>query len=581
MTVKSKKYLRVCFLVSALLILSCIVFAASRAVDFGSVWDAMRGYFKDGYSEAVNPVSGNSFVDPDDSDLISNNFWGLYDGNTHKIVVKDYKNGYGQDSVAAAFSFLNSQRNKLSGRETIDESIHGADLYNAYLNVYTALLSDNSELKEAGRANVCSLQVKKLESVLLDHIKDVCDIEDDGTVKIKGMTQDQLYSIFYDDDKNFRVAYDRLKELGITSKVGKDGEVSYSYNHNVESDATVAISNFGAVYKSLIEKRISEYSLFYGRDGILRKYCSGRDVRAEDIEKLETELREKWTVLREDIWVRLSETETVIHELFHAHMHQLYPDSQTYNLFGTPNHEGFATAMTWIFARDESSISFEDYEKNFLSSDYKTYFENFIRAASNDNTGRDIKQIASEITKEQIYEYLDRFVGPSPPTSNSGNEDPNPGGNNNGGNGGEGSGSSSDGDGVGSGSGSGSGGGDGGTSGEGGASGTGGTAGEDEDPNYGLPEVTLPLPDFTLPNGDGTKPWDSIVGFTMPYDRMLFLLSGDIPVGEDFNGAWDGLVNMFKSGVDLTEFGKMWNTLKDAASGIKSKLEAEEAKIGN
>ena len=90
----------------------------------------------------------------------------------------------------------------------------------------------------------------------------------------------------------------------------------------------------------------------------------------------------------------------------------------------------------------------------------------------------------------------------------------------------------------------------------------------------------MPLPDVTLPNGDGTKPWDDIVGFEFPYSRVLFLLSGDIPAGEDFNGAWNGLVDMTKKGVNLAEFKKMLETLKKSAGGIKDKMEADKNVIG-
>ena len=161
--------------------------------------------------------------------------------------------------------------------------------------------------------------------------------------------------------------------------------------------------------------------------------------------------------------------------------------------------------------------------------------------------------------------------------------------------GGSGSGSGGNG-GAGSGSGGGGGGGDGsggvgtgGGSGGGAGTGTGvgGGTGEEtnpdegshpgvgNDPGYGLPEIDVGLPDVTLPNADGTKPWDNIVGFELPYDRMLFLLSGDIPDGEDMRGAWDGLVNMFKNGVSLTEFRKMWKTLKDSKNLISDKLKTE------
>lgn len=107
------------------------------------------------------------------------------------------------------------------------------------------------------------------------------------------------------------------------------------------------------------------------------------------------------------------------------------------------------------------------------------------------------------------------------------------------GNGGAGSGSGGGGGGNGSGTG---GGGDGGGTGDPGSGG--GTPGETIDPGYGLPEITTPLPDFTLPNGDGTRPWDKIVGFEVKYDRMLFLLSGDYPSGSDFKSAFNALLNL-------------------------------------
>ena len=123
-------------------------------------------------------------------------------------------------------------------------------------------------------------------------------------------------------------------------------------------------------------------------------------------------------------------------------------------------------------------------------------------------------------------------------------------------------GSGSDGTGgAGSGSGGGGGGGDG--SGSGGT-GTGTESGGGEesvpgdgtdpgavtvDPGYGLPEVTVPLPDVGLPdvglpNGDGTRPWDKVVGFSMEYKRMLFLLSGDYPDRSDFTRAFNNLLSI-------------------------------------
>ena len=117
--------------------------------------------------------------------------------------------------------------------------------------------------------------------------------------------------------------------------------------------------------------------------------------------------------------------------------------------------------------------------------------------------------------------------------------------------------------GAGSGSGGGGGGGDG--SGNGNGSGTGdrdgkgdpGSGGEPPvttiDPGYDLPGVTVPLPDVVLPNGDGTMPWDKIIGFEMKYDRMLFLLSGDYPSGSDFKNAFNSLLNLKGQIVNQTD----------------------------
>ena len=135
-----------------------------------------------------------------------------------------------------------------------------------------------------------------------------------------------------------------------------------------------------------------------------------------------------------------------------------------------------------------------------------------------------------------------------------------------GGNGGAGSGSGGGGGGGdGSGNGSGTGGGDG--AGDPGSGG--GTPGEDIDPGYyELPIITTPLPDVILPNGDGTRPWDNIVGFTPPYQRMLYLLSGDVV---DPKKLWERLCELFgaspaKNGddrSDLEEFKKMWDTFRN------------------
>ena len=412
--------------ISMLLIFAGVVFAAYREVDFGSVWEAMRGYLKEGHSGDANPVNGNSRVDPDDPNLLSRGWFGAYDGNTRRIVVRYYEDGYGQESVAKAFEFLNSQRNKLRGNENIDESVKDAKLYNAYLNAYTTLLSDNSELKHQGRTAICSVQAEKLREELYNRVTDVWDVTETSS-RVKSMTLEEWRNAFYEYDSDFRAAYDKLvklvegKEVSITFK---DGSVSYRPANNV---TTPIVEDFIAIRNQLCEKRRAEYDVFFGSDGLFRKYCSGKDVVAEDIQKLESELEGKVSAFRNELWLRLSDTETVIHELFHAHMHQLYPDNATYDAFGTANHEGFATAMTWLFARDESDISFDDYERNFLSDSYRTYFENFIRAVSGDNTNRDISQIAAGITKEQIYEYLDRVMGPNQPTPGAGNEISNPG----------------------------------------------------------------------------------------------------------------------------------------------------------
>lgn len=82
------------------------------------------------------------------------------------------------------------------------------------------------------------------------------------------------------------------------------------------------------------------------------------------------------------------------------------------------------------------------------------------------------------------------------------------------------------------------------------------------DPGYGLPVITTPLPDFGLPNVDGTVSWDKFIGFEVPYDRALFLLSGDLPVGEDLSGAWSGLVDMFDKELDWEKFNfsNMWSS---------------------
>ena len=87
--------------------------------------------------------------------------------------------------------------------------------------------------------------------------------------------------------------------------------------------------------------------------------------------------------------------------------------------------------------------------------------------------------------------------------------------------------------------------------------------GEDENPSYGLPKVTMPLPDFTLVNGDGTRPWDDIVGFEIPHKRALFLLSGDYPDGKDITAAIKDIVNFAKGdNRDVREFKKIWQSIK-------------------
>lgn len=161
-----------------------------------------------------------------------------------------------------------------------------------------------------------------------------------------------------------------------------------------------------------------------------------------------------------------------------------------------------------------------------------------------------------------------------------------------GGEGGSGSTGSGSGDNGGAASGSGGGGSDGSGSGNGTGGGTGtGTGsgvepgdgtepGAGADPGDGPPEVTVPLPDVVLPNGDGTRPWDDIVGFTIPYDRAFFLLSGDIPDAEDATGAWDGMKNLLINGLDFNEFKKMWETLKNEGGRISGNLKSEIDKVG-
>ena len=148
-----------------------------------------------------------------------------------------------------------------------------------------------------------------------------------------------------------------------------------------------------------------------------------------------------------------------------------------------------------------------------------------------------------------------------------------------GGNGGAGSGSGGGGS-DGSGSGNGTGGGTGTGTGSGAGSGDGNEPGTGADPGDGLPEVRVPLPDVVPLNGDGTRPWDDIVGFTIPYERALFLLSGDIPGTDDVKGAWDGMRNLITNGLDVNEFKTMWETLKRAGGNISRDLDSEINKIG-
>ena len=133
------------------------------------------------------------------------------------------------------------------------------------------------------------------------------------------------------------------------------------------------------------------------------------------------------------------------------------------------------------------------------------------------------------------------------------------------------------GDGSGNGNGSGIGGGDG-TEDPG--SGSGGTPGDNIDPGYGLPEITMPLPDFTLPNGDGTMPWDKMVGFSIEYERMLFLLSGDVPDEGDLKSAGVTIRNFLKNGFNLDGFNKVWQKVKNMKKTVAGNLNADVGKIG-
>jgi len=174
--------------------------------------------------------------------------------------------------------------------------------------------------------------------------------------------------------------------------------------------------------------------------------------------------------------------------------------------------------------------------------------------------------------REQCNSCTDKLTPPST-DGGSGNGNENGGSGNSTGPGNSGSGGNG---GAGSGSGGGGGGGDGtgngNSSGNGGGGGTGdpgsgdGTPDEDVDPGYGLPVVTMPLPDVILPNGDGTMLWHDIVGFAVPYARVLYLLSGDLPDGEDAESALKGILELVTGESEtetMVEFNKMGKSLQD------------------
>ena len=124
---------------------------------------------------------------------------------------------------------------------------------------------------------------------------------------------------------------------------------------------------------------------------------------------------------------------------------------------------------------------------------------------------------------------------------------------------------------------SGTGSGSGGTgSGTGEGKGTGDDDSEDGD-GKGTPSVGMPLPslpDFGIQIVDGTLPWDKLVGFSVPYSRVTYLLSGDVPDGRDAAAFLDEIMNFASGQSDVVkEFKDMWKSIQSIDSVLDDSIE--------
>lgn len=564
---------------TAVVFLAVVAFAVATAVDLSDVWSAMSGYFKPDSNgtagEYENPLlSGDNggmraFVDPFDPDLTSRNWAGMYDGNEKKIVLSAYENGYGM-TPAEALVFANQQMNAIRNGNPIDERIENASLYNAYAAVVGSIKGTDWS-QSVNREGVCGMERTTLDAALKQDIEKVWFLGKDGKYHFDPLSPSGAREVL-GPDARLEAAYQKILTYMQEGRLSYDKSDGYSIKGRNQAEVaaiTADVNAFVQVQKTIANERWQTYEktkeALFGKGKAFDAYC-GNPTKETAQNLLDVCVNELNKIV-DPMLARLRETETAVHELFHAHMNQIYPDASTYNLFGVNDCEGFATVMTWLFARDQSQIGFSDYESNFLSDSYRRYFEAFVRnsyeSAHGQTNDLSVEDMARALKPVDVYNYLDAKVGPNLPTGGaSGNESGERFG------GGTGSGEAVRQDETGSS-----------LTEETSDGSTGGAAAGDDDGDGGSHGDTVVATRDGLYDGSDADSSSfahgadiSIAAPCIPYRRTLYLFSGDFPGPDDFKKTYSSALNIVKGGSplrdDLAEYEKMRDTMRTMVSEL-------------